>query len=122
MGENKEYVSHFEEKGNINIAEEVIVALVADAAVEVDGVTGLAAAPGKEVADIIGKKNITKGVRVQLEDEQLVIDVCILTVLGKSLTDIGACVQKKVIQAVESTTGFAVKTVNVHVCGVTLNK
>ena len=82
MGENKEYISHFEEKGNINIAEEVIAALAAGAAVEADGVTGLAVSPGKEVTDIIGKRTV-KGVKVQLEDEQLVIDVCVLAVLGK---------------------------------------
>lgn len=121
MGENKEYISHFEEKGNINIAEEVIAALAAGAAVEADGVTGLAVSPGKEVTDIIGKRTV-KGVKVQLEDEQLVIDVCVLAVLGKPLTEIGVCVQQKVIQAIESTTGFSVKAVNVHICGVMLNK
>lgn len=122
MGENKEYVSHLEEKGNINIAEEVIVALAADAAEEADGVAGLALSPGKDVTDLLGKKSLTKGIKVQMEEEQLVIDVCILTSFGRPLTEIGECVQNKVIQAIESTTGFVVKAVNVHVCGIVLNK
>ncbi len=122
MGENKEYVSHIEEKGNINVAEEVIVTIVADAAAEADGVAGLAVSPGKDVTELLGKRSLIKGVKVQLEDEQLVIDVCVITRLGYSMTQVGDCVQNKVIQAVESITGFAVKAVNVHICGIMLNK
>lgn len=120
MGENKEYISHIEEKGNINIAEDVLVTLVADAAVEADGVAGLAVSPGKDVTELLGKKNINHGIKVQMEDEQLIIDVCVLVRLGKSITAVGSCVQNKVIQVIESTTGFAVKTVNVHISGIVL--
>ena len=52
MNENKEYVSRCDELGNIHISEEVLSAIAAAAAMEVKGVSGLAAHFG----DWLGKK------------------------------------------------------------------
>ena len=59
MSEN--YVSHADSLGNIHISEEVLAAITAAAALEVDGVYSLAANLGSDIAELLGKKNLTKG-------------------------------------------------------------
>ena len=78
MGENKEYVSRSDELGNIHISEEVLAGIAAAAALEVEGVSGLAANLGSDIAELLGKKNLAKGVRVQMEDEKVTVDLSIL--------------------------------------------
>ena len=65
MSENKEYVSRCDELGNIHISEEVLAGIAAAAALEVDGVSSLAANLGSDIAELLGKKNLAKGVRVK---------------------------------------------------------
>ena len=64
MGESKDYVSRSDELGNIHISEEVLAAISAAAALEVEGVSSLTANPSK--------KNAAKGVHVKLEEEKVV--------------------------------------------------
>ena len=56
MGEGKEYVSRSDELGNIHISEEVLAVIAAAAALEVEGVGGLAANLGTDLAELLGKK------------------------------------------------------------------
>lgn len=56
MSENKEYVSRSDELGNIHISEEVLAAITAAAALDVEGVSGLAANLGSDIAELLGKR------------------------------------------------------------------
>lgn len=122
MGENREYVTHPDEKGSINISEEVMAAIAASAVSEVPGVAGFSTSLGKDIAELLGKKTVSKGVKVAVENEQIKIDVYLTAKLGYAVNEMGAEVQKAVISAVESMTGFSVNAVNVHICGVALEK
>jgi len=123
MGENREYITHPDEKGSINIAEDVVAIIAAEAALETEGVAALSASLGKDIAELLGgKKNLSKGVRVTCEGDVLTLDVYIIAKLGAAVNKVGAAAQEAVAQAVESTTGFAPSAVNVHVCGVALDK
>ena len=119
MGENKEYVSRSDELGNIHISEEVLAAIAAAAALEVDGVSGLAANLGSDIAELLGKKNLAKGVRVQMEDEKVTVDLSILMAYGHTIPEVGRAVQDGVKNAVESMTGLEIAAVNVNVGGIT---
>ena len=66
MSDSKEYVSRSDELGNIHIAEEVLAAISAAAALGVDWVSSLAANLGSDIAELLGKKNLAKGVRVKM--------------------------------------------------------
>ena len=118
MGENKEYVSRSDELGNIHISEEVLAGIAA-AALEVEGVSGLAANLGSDIAELLGKKNLAKGVRVQMEDEKVTVDLSILMAYGHTIPEVGRAVQDGVKNAVESMTGLEIAAVNVNVGGVT---
>ena len=68
MGEGREYVSRSDELGNIHISEEVLAVIAAAAALEVEGVGGLAANLGTDLAELLGKKNLSRGIRLHLSN------------------------------------------------------
>ena len=119
MSENKEYVSRADELGNIHISEEVLAAIAAAAAMEVEGVSSLAANLGRDIADLLGKKNLAKGVRVKMEDDRVEVELSVLMTYGHTIPEIGKAVQEAVKNALESMSGLEVSCVNVNVGGIT---
>lgn len=122
MGENKGYIRNADDRGSINISEDVVAVIAASAAVDIEGVNGLFFSSGKELSNMVGKKGLSKGVKLSADGDDVTIDVYILVEIGYSVSDVGAEVQKAVISAVESAVGISVAAVNVHICGVTLKK
>jgi len=122
MGENKDYIVHPDENGNINISQDVIAVIAASSALEVEGVACLSAVQGKEIADYLSKKSLSKGVRISEEDQRLVVDLYLMVKLGFAVNEVGQTVQSKVLTAIEAATGLSVAAVNVHVTGVVLDK
>ncbi len=117
MSENKEYVSQSLENGSIHISEEVITAIAAMAAQDVEGVYGLGAAGAMK------KKNTAKDVRVEIsEEDQISIDCYIVVLYGYSVVEVAKAVQEAVSSMVASTTGRVVKDVNVSIGGISLPK
>ena len=119
MSENKEYVSRADELGNIHISEEVLAAITAAAAMEVEGVSSLAANLGRDIADLLGKKSLSKGVRVKMENDRVEVELSVLMTYGHTIPEIGKAVQENVKAAIESMTGLDVAGINVNVAGVT---
>ncbi|MEG0035356.1 MAG: Asp23/Gls24 family envelope stress response protein [Oscillospiraceae bacterium] len=111
------YITTETEKGKINISEEVIAVMVGAAIAEVEGVAGLANTVGTEIVDLIGKKTLTRGVKVALDDDKITVDVLIMVTFGCVVTDVAEKVQAAVSGALESMTGLS-SCVNVHVSGV----
>lgn len=121
MADNKDYITHPDDQGSINISIEVVAAIAAAAALECEGVASLYSV-GKEISGIFGKKNSPKGVKVTLEENDVTLDLYLAVKLGVEVNKVGTAVQAAVISSLESMTGFAVKCVNVHVTGVVLDK
>ena len=119
MSENKEYVSRSDELGNIHISEEVLAAITAAAALDVEGVSGLAANLGSDIAELLGKKNLAKGVHVRMEDDKVEVELSVLMGYGHTIPEIGRAIQDGVKSAIESRTGLEVSVVNVSVAGIT---
>ena len=110
MGESKDYVSRSDELGNIHISEEVLGAISAAAALEVEGVSSLTANPSK--------KNAAKGVHVKLEEEKVVVTMSVLMAYGHTIPEMGRAVQEAVKTAIESMSGLEVSAVNISVGGI----
>ena len=120
MGEN--YITCHEDKGSINISEDVIATIVGNAAAEVEGVAGLSVKPGADIAEMIGKKNWGKGMKIVIsEDNDISIDCNINIIYGQSVVSVAAAVQQAVSAAVESMVGIKASSVNVNVCGIVRN-
>ena len=111
------YITTETENGNINISDDVIAVLVGAAITEVDGVTGLANTVGSEILELIGKKTLSKGVKVAIEDGCIVVDILIMVNFGCVVAEVARKVQVSVSNALESMTGLSCR-VNVHVSGV----
>lgn len=122
MGEGKEYVSRSDELGNIHISEEVLSVIAAAAALEVEGVGGLAANLGTDLAELLGKKNLGRGVRLQVEEETVTVDVAILVKYGFTIPNVARAVQEAVAASLEATSGLTVAAVNISVGGVIFEK
>lgn len=121
MSENKEYISQSLENGSIQISEDVIISIAAMAAQDVEGVYGLGGA-GSELSKLT-KKAVGKDVRVEISaNDEISIDCYIIVLYGYSVVDVAKAVQEAVASAVESTTGRAVKDVNVSVGGISVPK
>ncbi len=119
----KEYVSQIEEMGSIHISEEVVSSIAAAAAVEVEGVSSLAANLGSDIAELLSnRKNLSKGVRLQMTEEGVVVDVAVLVKYGNAIQDVAKAVQDAVISGVEAMTGLTVTAVNVNVVGISFGK
>ena len=119
MAENKQYIMQSQDNGTVNISEEVIAAIVAHAAVEVEGVAGLNAHPSNDIVELIGKKTSVKGVKVTiLENNSVAIDCNVNINYGESIVDISSAVQEAVKTALESLAAIDIASVNVNVCGI----
>lgn len=122
MSENKEYVSRADELGNIHISEEVLAAITAAATLETEGVNSLSANLGSDLAELLGKKNLTRGIRVQMEEEKVKVELSILLDYGYTIPEVGRAVQEGIKNAVESMTGLEVSEVIVTVSGISFEK
>lgn len=117
MAENKQYITQSQENGNILISEDVISTIVARAVSEVEGVIDLTTKPGADIAELIGKKNWGKGLKVVItEDDAVVIDCNVIVAYGQNVINVAGAVQQAVTNAVESMCGIKVESVNVNIC------
>lgn len=121
MAENKEYVTQTDELGNIHISEEVLAVIAAAAALEVEGVSSLASG-GKDIGDLLGKKNLARGIHVQVEEERVQVELTILVKYGYTILDVAKAVQDAVSTNIESMSGLSVQAVNINVGGVSFDK
>ena len=122
MGEGKEYVSRSDELGNIHISEEVLAVIAAAAVLEVEGIGGLAANLGTDLAELLGKKNLSRGIHILVEEESVTVDLGIPVKYGYTIPDVARAVQEAVAGSIEATSGLTVAAVNVNVGGVVFEK
>lgn len=120
MGENKEYVTRTDELGNIHISEEVLAVISSAAALEVEGVSSLSGS--RDLTELLGKKNLTRGVHIQVDEDGVQIELTIMIKYGYTIKEVACAVQEAVATNVESMSSLNVKSVNVNVGGVTFEK
>ncbi len=119
MAESKQYITQLQESGSIKISEDVIAAIVEHAACEVEGVVGLNVKPGADIAELIGKKNWGKGLKITVTEENSVSIDCNLTVTyGQNVVNVATAAQAAITNALESMGGITIAAVNVNVCGI----
>ena len=99
MADAREYVSRPDELGNIHISEEVLAVIAAAAALETEGVASLAPNLGSDLAELLGKKNLSKGV-------QIAVNVASVSVFS----------------AIGNTSGLHVECVNINVGGIAFER
>ena len=123
MAENKEYFTQEMENGSIQISEDVVASVTGMAVLEVEGVCGLSSSIGTDIAEMLGMKTLSKGVRLSTtEAGALRIDCDVVSKFGQNIFELAKNVLENVKSSVESVTGLRVAEVNVTVCGIALPK
>ena len=105
--------------GEVRVADEV-VAIIAGAATEVDGVESMAGNITNELVSKLGMKNLSKGVKVYVNDRTVAVDLALNIKYGFEIPKVSANVQEKVKSAIETMTGFEVTSVNIKIAGVNI--
>lgn len=112
-----------EKVGNIKISVDVVAAIAGIATNEVEGVAGMNSSLAGGIAEIFGtKKNVSRGVKVDIKEENTVIDLFITVDYGVRIPELAWEIQENVKNSVETMTGLTVEKVNIHVEGVSFEK
>ena len=104
--------------GTVTYANDVIATIAGVAATEVSGVVGMSGGISSGITEMLGKKNLTKGVKVEVGTQEAAIDLNIVVEYGSELHKVAEAVQENVKKAVETMTGLQVVEVNVNILGV----
>ena len=105
--------------GAIRIADEVVEVIAGLAASEVEGVAGMTGGFVGDLAHMLGRnKNLSKGVKVEVGEQEAAVDLFIIVEYGVSIPEVALRVQETVKEAIQSMTGLTVIETNVHVQGV----
>lgn len=103
----------------IKIADDVVSIIAGKAVSEISGVAGMAGGFAGGISEVFsGKKNLSKGIKVDVGEKEVKIDVNIIVEYGARIPDVAFEIQNRVKKAVETMTGLNVLEVNVHVQGV----
>jgi uncharacterized alkaline shock family protein YloU len=103
--------------GVVQIADEVIATIARTAALEAEGVAGMASYFTGDIASKIGRKKPTKGIALQVTNENVKITVQIMVKSGVEIQSVAKDVQQKIKSAVEIMTNYTASEVNVFVSG-----
>lgn len=104
--------------GEVRIADEVVAIIAGLAATEVEGVASMAGNITNELVSKLGMKNLSKGILVEVMENEVKVDVAINIAYGYSIPEVSAKVQDKVKSAIENMTGLTVAVVNVRIASV----
>ena len=119
MADNKQYITRVQNNGSVMISEDVVATIIEHAIHEVEGVIGLSTKPGADIAELIGKKNWGKGMKITIaENNELCVDCNVIVAYGQSVVNVATAIQDAIGSALESTTDVKVASVNVNICGI----
>lgn len=106
------------EEGTVKISDEVVSIIAGLAASEVKGVAGMSGGIVGGIAEFVGKKSPSKGIKVEVGEKEAAIDVYVIVEFGIRIPEVAHEIQRNIKKAVESMTGLSVIEINVHVQGV----
>ncbi len=110
------------EYGEVKIVDDVVATIAGLAATEVKGVAGMSAGFVGGIAEILGKKSLSKGVKVEVKEKVAAIDLYIIVEYGTKIPDVAWEIQENVKKTIETMIGISVNEVNIHVQGVSFPK
>ncbi|KAB1437659.1 Asp23/Gls24 family envelope stress response protein [Candidatus Galacturonibacter soehngenii] len=108
--------------GEVQIADEVVAIIAGLAATEVEGVASMAGNITNELISKLGMRNLSKGVRVEVLDNNVSVELALNLDYGYSIPKTSETVQERVKTAIENMTGLNVMEVNIRIAGVNMEK
>ena len=120
--DRKAYMIKDDNLGEVRIADEVVAIIAGLAATEVEGVSSMAGNITNELVSKLGMKNLSKGIKVEVLENVVKIDVALNIRFGYAIPEVSAKVQERVKSAIENMTGLEVGNINVRIAGVDMEK
>lgn len=120
--DRKAYMIKDDMLGEVRIADEVVAIIAGLAATEVEGVSSMAGNITNELVSKLGMKNLSKGIKVDVRENVVKVDVALNICFGYAIPEVSVKVQEKVKSAVENMTGLEVSCVNVRIAAVNTQK
>lgn len=114
----KTYKIKSDQVGDVRVADEVVAIIAGLAATEVEGVSSMAGNITNEIVSRLGMKNLSKGIMVEVLEDEVKVDVAINIAYGYSIPEVSSKVQEKIKSAIENMTGLNVAVVNVRIASV----
>ena len=125
MAEDNRSIHKLYEKdkiGEVQIADEVVAIIAGLAATEVEGVDSMAGNITNELVGKLGMKNLSKGVKVEVTEEHVSVDLSLNIRYGYNIPAVSEQVHDKVSAAIENMTGLTVLDVNIKIAGVNMEE
>ena len=123
MAENITTNIHSENgEGQISFADDVVATIAGLAAIEIEGVVGMSGGVAGGIAEMLGRKNLTRGVKVEVGTSEAAIDLDIIAKYGVKIPEVARKVQENVKKAVEMMTALDVVEVNVNIIGISMDE
>ena len=107
--------------GAVRVADSVVAIIAGLAATEVEGVASMAGNITNELVAKLGMKNLSKGVRIDVLEDVVTVDLNLNIEYGYNILETSKTVQEKVKAAIENMTGLTVADVNVRIAGVNMD-
>lgn len=104
--------------GEVQIADDVVAIIAGLAATEVEGVASMYGNITNELVAKLGMKNLAKGVKAVLENDEVTVDLALNVKFGYSIKEVSTKVQEKVKSAIENMTGLTVNLVNIRIANI----
>lgn len=105
-------------EGTVKISDEVVAIIAGLATAEVKGIAGMSGGLVGGIAEFVGKKSPAKGVKVEVGEKEVSVDVYVIVEFGVRIPEVAHEIQRNVKKAIESMTGLSVTETNVHIQGV----
>ena len=107
--------------GTVTCAGEVLATIAGLAAVDVPGVAGMSGGFVDGLTELLGRKNLSKGIKIELGEKEIAVDAAIVAEYGRSIPEVAETIRKNIVQSIESMTGLRVREVNIRVQGLKLD-
>ena len=108
--------------GEVRISDEVVAVIAGLAATEVEGVVAMAGNITNEIVGMLGMKNLSKGVNVDVTDENVSVELSLIIKQSSSIPDVSSRVQERVKDKIEGMTGLHVLDISIRIAGVDIEK
>ena len=108
--------------GAVQIADDVVAMIASLAATEVEGVSSMIGNITNELMSRVGMKSLTKGVKVDVLEGNVTVDLALIMEYGYNIPVTCQKVQAKVKAAIENMTGLTCSDVNIRIAGVNMKK
>ncbi|MBE7058737.1 MAG: Asp23/Gls24 family envelope stress response protein [Ruminococcaceae bacterium] len=108
----------FDDNDNMMITDEAIAVMAGVAASEVKGVSGMSGGFAGGIAEVFGRRNLSKGVKVVTKNDSTTVDLYVIVKYGHRIPDLAFEIQENVKSTIESLSGITVDAVNIHIQGI----